>query len=143
MRNMSSLSQKWLHTVNEVQLTYHMLEKTNDPAMKKNLINYFLDLFKGKMFRQTMFAEFEKIVHEKLQSEEPLTSTQFSDIYYQLNQEYYGKDIVHDDEFRFEWTRIPHFYSSFYVYQYATGYAQPMQSQKESRKKAKPLLRII
>ncbi|MHC0037692.1 oligoendopeptidase F [Pseudoneobacillus sp. C159] len=110
-------------TVNEVLLMYHMLQKTNDPAMRKNLINYFLELFKGKMFRQTMFAEFEKIVHEKVQNEEPLTSTQFSDIYYKLNQEYYGSEIIQDEEIRYEWARIPHFYRSFYVYQYATGFA--------------------
>jgi oligoendopeptidase F len=110
-------------TVNEVLLMNHMLKQSNDPAMKRNLINYFLELFKGKMFRQTMFAEFEKMVHEKVQKEEPLTSTHFSDIYYQLNQEYYGNEMIHDHEIRFEWARIPHFYRSFYVYQYATGFA--------------------
>jgi oligoendopeptidase F len=109
-------------TVNEVILMYHLLKETGDPAKKRSLINYFLELFKGKIFRQTMFAEFEKIVHEKVQNDEPLTSSHFSEIYYQLNQDYYGNDIIHDNEIRYEWARIPHFYRSFYVYQYATGF---------------------
>ncbi|MFD2444739.1 oligoendopeptidase F [Bacillus sp. CGMCC 1.16607] len=125
-------------TVNEVLLMYHMLNKTNDPAMKKNLINYFLELFKGKMFRQTMFAEYEKVIHEKVQNEEPLTSTHFSDIYYKLNQEYYGNDIIHDEEIRFEWARIPHFYRSFYVYQYATGFAAAIAIGKRIMEEGNP-----
>jgi len=125
-------------TVNEVLLIHHLLRNTNDLDTKKHLLNYFMELFKSKMFRQTMFAEFEKIVHEKVQNEEPLTAQQFSDIYYQLNQEYYGPEMTHDDEIRYEWARIPHFYRSFYVYQYATGFAAAIAIAKRIMDEGKP-----
>ncbi|HYK73592.1 MAG TPA: oligoendopeptidase F [Pseudoneobacillus sp.] len=125
-------------TVNEVLLINHMLKKTNDPSKRKNLINYFMEIFKGKMFRQTMFAEYEKIVHEKVRNGEPLTSTHFNDIYYKLNQEYYGQDIIHDEQIKLEWARIPHFYRSFYVYQYATGFAAAIAIAKRILEEGEP-----
>ena len=80
-------------------------------------------MFKGTLFRQTMFAEFEKITHEMAWNKEPLTAEVLCDIYYKLNQKYFGEDIVIDKEIALEWARIPHFYTPFYVYQYATGYS--------------------
>ena len=90
---------------------------------KMYLINYFLEQFKGTLYRQTMFAEFEKITHEMAWNKEPLTAEVLCDIYYKLNQKYFGEDIVIDKEIALEWARIPHFYTPFYVYQYATGYS--------------------
>ena len=90
---------------------------------KMYLINYFLEQFKGTLYRQTMFAEFEKITHEMAWNKEPLTAEVLCDIYYKLNQKYFGEDIVIDKEIALEWARIPHFYTPFYVYQYATAYS--------------------
>lgn len=87
---------------------------------KMYLINYFLEQFKGTLYRQTMFAEFEKITHEMAAKKEPLTAEVLCDIYYKLNQQYFGEGIVIDKEIALEWARIPHFYTPFYVYQYTT-----------------------
>lgn len=108
-------------TVNEVLLADYMLKNSNDNKEKEYILNDFLELFKSTLFRQTMFAEFEKIVHEKEENNETLTEKVLSDIYYDLNKKYYGKDVISDEEIRYEWARIPHFYNSFYVYKYATG----------------------
>lgn len=101
----------------------YLLKHTEEKQEKIYLINYFLEQFKGTLYRQTMFAEFEKITHEKAQRKEPLTADVLDDIYYQLNQQYFGNGIVIDKEIALEWARIPHFYTPFYVYQYATGYS--------------------
>lgn len=108
-------------TVNEVLLADYMLKNSKDEKEKEYILNDFLDSFRGTLYRQTMFAEFEYIVHEKEENNETLTEKALSDIYYDLNKKYYGKDIVSDAEIRYEWARIPHFYNSFYVYKYATG----------------------
>lgn len=108
-------------TVNEVLLLRCLLAKTQDPAMKKYLLNYFLDMVRTTLHRQTMFAEFEAIAHAKAENGEPLTSENLSGIYLELNKQYYGDAIVHDEEIAHEWSRIPHFYTSFYVYKYSTG----------------------
>lgn len=110
-------------TCNEALLMEHLLAKTEDKQQKIYLINYFLEQFKGTLYRQTMFAEFEKITHEMAARKEPLTAEVLCDIYYKLNQEYFGEDIEIDKEIALEWARIPHFYTPFYVYQYATGYS--------------------
>ncbi|MBU8907950.1 oligoendopeptidase F [Desertibacillus haloalkaliphilus] len=110
-------------TVNEVLLIRHLLERTNDKQMKKYLLNHFIDSFKGTMFTQVMFAEFEKITHEKAEAKEPLNADVFHSIYERLFREYHGEELVIDDEVKFGWSRIPHFYRPFYVYKYATGYA--------------------
>lgn len=110
-------------TVNEALLMEHLLATTTDKEYKKYLINYFLEQFRGTLFRQTMFAEFELITHEMAEKGEPLTFDILSDIYMSLNKKYYGEDIILDEKIAWEWARIPHFYTAFYVYQYATGYS--------------------
>lgn len=109
-------------TCNEVLLIKHLLKTTDDKEFKKYLVNYFLEQFRGTFFRQTMFAEFEKIAHEMVQRGEPLTADNLSALYHKLNCDYFGDDIIVDEKIDIEWARIPHFYNSFYVYQYSTGY---------------------
>jgi len=110
-------------TVNETLLTKYMLANAPDEKQKMYLINHYLEEFRGTVFRQTMFAEFEKIIHEKVEGGEPLTTDALCEIYYQLNKDYYGPDMVVDEEIALEWARIPHFYNAFYVYKYATGFS--------------------
>ena len=110
-------------TCNEALLINYLMNNTSDKAKQAYLINYYLEQFRGTLFRQTMFAEFEMIVHEKAMNNESLTAAELNNIYYNLNKEYFGDDIVIDDEIALEWARIPHFYSPFYVYQYATGFS--------------------
>ncbi|MCD8379856.1 MAG: oligoendopeptidase F [Lachnospiraceae bacterium] len=108
-------------TCNEMLLTRYLLNTTTDPVMRSYVINHFLDSIKGTLYRQTMFAEFEMKAHKMAEEGQALTSKSLSDLYYGLNQLYFGPDMVSDDLIRYEWARIPHFYSPFYVYQYATG----------------------
>ena len=108
-------------TVNEVLLLKHLYKKTDDKNLKKYLLNYYMDMIRATMFRQTQFAEFEQIAHAKAEAGEPLTKENLNAVYYQLNKDYYGDGIIHDEEIAYEWARIPHFYTSFYVYKYATG----------------------
>lgn len=110
-------------TVNEALLIDYMLKTSNNKNQKAYLINYFLEQFRGTFFRQTMFAEFEKITHDLVEKEEALTVDVLCSIYHKLNEQYFGNDIVIDNYIDIEWARIPHFYDAFYVYQYATGYA--------------------
>lgn len=110
-------------TCNEALLINDLLNRTEDKQEKKYLLNHFLDKFKGTMYRQTMFAEFEKITHGVVQNGGVLTSQQLCDIYLNLNQKYFGEDMISDPEIAFEWERIPHFFRPFYVYQYATGFS--------------------
>ncbi len=108
-------------TVNELLLSYYLLEHSNNKNEKLNVINHMLELFKGTIFRQTMFAEFEKNMYEKREEKEVLTATFISDNYFELVKKYFGPNVVVDDLIMYEWERIPHFYSSFYVYKYATS----------------------
>lgn len=108
-------------TCNESLLIHDLLKKTEDRKTKAYLINHFLEQFKGTLYRQTMFAEFEKITHKMVENGETLTSHELCKIYYNLNREYFGEEMVLDEEIALEWARIPHFYTPFYVYQYATG----------------------
>lgn len=110
-------------TVNEVLLIHYLLEQENDEKMRKYLLNHFIDKFKGTLFTQVMFAEFEKITHEKAENGQPLNANVFSEIYESLFREYNGDCVVFDDEVKYGWSRIPHFYRPFYVYKYATGFA--------------------
>ena len=110
-------------TCNESLLIHHLLDKCTDKKERAYLINHFLDSFKGTIFRQTMFAEFEKITHEMSDKGEPLNAEKLCEIYLELNKLYFGPDMISDDEIKYEWARIPHFYSEFYVYQYATGFS--------------------
>ena len=108
-------------TVNEVLLLKYLLGKATDKKTKKYLLNYYMDMIRATLFRQTQFAEFEQIVHKKAEDGEPLTDENLCATYYDLNRKYYGDAIVHDKEIAYEWARIPHFYRSFYVYKYSTG----------------------
>jgi oligoendopeptidase F len=108
-------------TFNEELLTHHLLEKTTDPRMRAYLINRQLDDIRGTVYRQTMFAEFEKIIHEMEEAGEALTLDSFRAAYHGLLEAYFGPDFVLDPELDIECLRIPHFYSAFYVYKYATG----------------------
>lgn len=110
-------------TCNEALLMEHMLKVSKDKKEKAYLINHFLEQFKGTLYRQTMFAEFEMITHKMVEEGEGLTADILCEIYHNLNVKYFGDDIVIDSEIDMEWARIPHFYNPFYVYQYATGYS--------------------
>jgi len=110
-------------TVNECLVMNDLLAKTEDKKQKMYLLNHYLEEFRGTVFRQTMFAEFEKIVHERIGQGNPMTAESLSKIYYELNQKYFGPDVAVDPEIALEWARIPHFYRPFYVYKYATGFS--------------------
>ena len=109
-------------TVNEILLCEYLLENAKDDKERMSVLNRYLEEFRGTVFRQTMFAEFEKIIHEKAEHGEPLTAQNFSDIYLKLNHDYFGKNMIFDPQIALEWSRIPHFYNCFYVYKYATGF---------------------
>lgn len=110
-------------TCNEALLIHHMMKNAQDDKEKAYLLNYFLDQFKGTVYRQTMFAEFEMLAHEKAEKGEGITAQLLEDVYYELNKKYFGDGMVSDPEIAMEWARIPHFYTPFYVYQYATGFS--------------------
>ncbi|UOQ86508.1 oligoendopeptidase F [Gracilibacillus salinarum] len=110
-------------TCNEALLNNYLVEKTNDKKEKLFLLNHFLEGFRGTVFRQTMFAEFEHQIHVAAQEGEALTADKLTEMYYDLNKLYFGDDLIIDEEIGLEWARIPHFYYNYYVYQYATGYA--------------------
>ena len=108
-------------TVNEVLLMKYLYANTDDKNLKKYMLSYYMDMIRATLFRQTQFAEFEQIAHAKAENGEPLTKENLCETYYNLNKQYYGEGIEHDEEISYEWARIPHFYRSFYVYKYATG----------------------
>jgi oligoendopeptidase F len=110
-------------TVNEVLLINYLLNNETNPEIRKSLLNHFIDQFKGTFFTQVMFAEFEKKTHEMVEKGLPLNVDVFNQIYETLFREYNGEEIVFDEEVKFGWARIPHFYRPFYVYKYATGFA--------------------
>ncbi len=118
-------------TCNEALLMEYLLERTTDKHQRAYLINYFLEQFRTTLFRQTMFAEFEMKTHAMAEAGEPLTAEKLSNLYYDLNVQYFGKDIIVDDEIAIEWARIPHFYMNFYVYQYATSFAASISLYKK------------
>ena len=108
-------------TVNEVLLLKYLLHTTEDKKLKKYLLNYFMDMIRTTLFRQTQFACFEQEAHAMAERGEPLNKDNLSALYYSLNKKYYGDALTHDKQIAIEWARIPHFYRSFYVYKYATG----------------------
>jgi oligoendopeptidase F len=110
-------------TCNEALLNDHMLKTLDDEKQKLYLLNHFLEGFRGTVFRQTMFAEFEHEIHKRAQDGEALTADYLTNMYYELNKKYFGEDVVSDEAIGLEWARIPHFYYNYYVYQYATGYS--------------------
>jgi oligoendopeptidase F len=110
-------------TCNEALLMEYLLSVTEDKKKRSYLLNYFLEQFRTTLYRQTMFAEFELEVNRMDERGEAITAEACNALYYRLNQEYFGPDVVVDREIGLEWARIPHFYYDYYVYQYATGYA--------------------
>ncbi|WP_167629966.1 oligoendopeptidase F [Listeria valentina] len=110
-------------TTNENLLTDYLLKKYEDPKVRAYLLNHYLDGFKGTVFRQTQFAEFEHLIHQADQNGEALTAEFLTEQYFKINKNYYGDSVQYDPEIGYEWSRIPHFYMNYYVYQYATGFS--------------------
>lgn len=110
-------------TVNEVLLNEYLTQNAKNKEEKMYYIVDMLDTIKSTIYRQVQFAEFEMLMHDKEESKIPLTAEEFNKTYYELNKAYYGDNIISDEEIKYEWARIPHFYDSFYVYKYATGLA--------------------
>jgi oligoendopeptidase F len=127
-------------TCNESLLMDYLLKNTTDKTEKLYILNHYMESFRGTIFRQTMFAEFEKVIHEKAEAGFALTSELLCKIYHDLNTLYYGPDVVIDEHIDIEWARIPHFYSSFYVYKYATGFSAATALSKEILEKGAPAL---
>jgi oligoendopeptidase F len=108
-------------TCNEELLFDHLMKTIDDEKQKIYLLNHWLDGFRGTVFRQTMFAEFEHLIHQMDQNGEAITAESLTEVYYNLNKQYFGEAMTVDEEIGLEWTRIPHFYYNYYVYQYSTG----------------------
>ncbi|QJA10058.1 oligoendopeptidase F [Romboutsia sp. CE17] len=125
-------------TLNELLLINYLLDNSSSREETIYLLNYYLEQFRTTVYRQTMFAEFEKITHEKVEGKEPLTAKEFTDIYYGLNEKYYGKSCNVDRQIGLEWARIPHFYSNFYVYKYATGFSAASALSQQILKEGEP-----
>lgn len=125
-------------TTNEALLNDYLIKTIDDPKKKIYLLNHWLEGFRGTVFRQTMFAEFEHLIHEMDQNGEPLTAEKLTDEYYQLNKKYFGDDMVVDEEIGLEWARIPHFYYNYYVYQYATGLSAATALSKQILEEGQP-----
>lgn len=125
-------------TVNEAILMQYLLENTPDRNKKAYLLNHYLEEFRGTVFRQVMFAEFEKIIHERVEQGEALTEQGLSSIYHDLNEKYFGCEVHIDNDIDMEWARIPHFYRSFYVYKYATGFSAAVSLSSQILKEDKP-----
>lgn len=125
-------------TCNEALLMQHLLSKTTEPKRRAYLINHFLEQFRGTLYRQTMFAEFELWCSEQTRKGQPLTAEALNEKYAELNRLYYGEDIEPDPEIALEWARIPHFYYNFYVYQYATGFTSAIALSQRILKEGRP-----
>ncbi len=109
--------------------------------MRLAIVNYSLEQFRTTLFRQTMFAEFEKLAHERAESGEALTAEALSDIHYNLNVKYHGPDVTVDPEIAIEWARIPHFYRNFYVYKYSTGMAAAIALSRQILAEGEPAVK--
>ena len=118
-------------TTNEALLGEYLLNHLEDKKQRLYVLNHLLEGFRGTVFRQTMFAEFEHLIHVKAQEGEALTPEFMTNLYYDLNKKYFGDGMVVDKEIGLEWTRIPHFYYNYYVYQYATGYSAAQALSKQ------------
>lgn len=125
-------------TLNETLLMHHLLNTTEDPKERLYIINHYLESFRTTVFRQTMFAEFERIIHHNAESGQALTPDVLCEVYRELNAKYYGPEMVNDDEIANEWMRIPHFYRSFYVFQYATGFSAATSLAKQILEEGEP-----
>ncbi|MGB8955494.1 MAG: oligoendopeptidase F [Tumebacillaceae bacterium] len=124
--------------LNENLLLQKLLEETTDKKQRMALLNHSLDQFRSTFFRQTMFAEFEKTAHAMAEEGQPLTADSMSDVYGGLNEKFYGPELVVDDLLKGEWARIPHFYNSFYVYKYATGFCAALALAHQIRTEGEP-----
>lgn len=125
-------------TSNEALLNDHLLKTIDDEQKRVYLLNHWLEGFRGTVFRQTMFAEFEHLIHQLDQNGEALTADKLTEVYYDLNKKYFGEDIVVDEQIGLEWARIPHFYYNYYVYQYATGFSAATALSKQILEEGKP-----
>lgn len=125
-------------TTNEALLMDYLLKKTTDKKEKLYLLNHYLEQIRTTVYRQAMFAEFEKVVHARAEKGEALTPDSLSALWHQLNVKYYGPEMVVDPEIDIEWARIPHFYSAFYVFKYATGYAAATSLSKQILEQGQP-----
>ena len=128
-------------TVNENLLIEQLLQKEQDPAMRMYLLNQYLENFKGTVYRQTMFAEFEREAHAMAERGEALNPAALNALYKRLVGEYFGPELVMDDEVQYEWARIPHFYRPFYVYKYATGYSTAVALSEAILREGEPAVR--
>ncbi len=128
-------------TCNEALLMQSLLKETTDKKVRAYLINYFLEQFRTTLYRQTMFAEFEMLINQASERGEALTSEMLNKLYHELNVQYYGPDVVVDQEIDFEWERIPHFYYNFYVFQYATGFSAAMALSERILKEGEPAVK--
>lgn len=125
-------------TCNEVLLLKYLLKTETDVKTRKYLLQYYLDMLRTTMYRQSMFAEFEQISHDLVEKGQPLTADVMCQKYLELNKMYYGDAVVHNDEIKYEWARIPHFYRAFYVYKYATGIISAVCIAEKILKEGKP-----
>ncbi|MDE8564614.1 oligoendopeptidase F [Anoxybacillus rupiensis] len=125
-------------TCNEALLNDYLLKTIEEEDKRLYLLNHYLEGFRGTVFRQTMFAEFEHMVHVKAQQGEALTAESLTSMYYELNKKYFGSDVVVDEEIGLEWARIPHFYYNYYVYQYATGFSAATALSKQILEEGEP-----
>jgi len=128
-------------TCNESLLMQYLLKNTSDKLGRAYLINYFLEQFRTTLYRQTMFAEFELKINEIVESGQSLTADMLSEIYADLNKLYFGDDVVIDENIAMEWSRIPHFYYNFYVYQYATGFSSAIALSRRILKEGEPAVK--
>lgn len=125
-------------TCNEALLNDYLLKTIDDEKKKLYLLNHYLETFRGTVFRQTMFAEFENMIHQMAQNGEALTAKVLTEKYYELNKMYFGDGVVIDEEIGLEWARIPHFYYNYYVYQYATGFSAATALSKQILEEGAP-----
>ena len=131
-------------TTNELLLLDHLLKQASDPKIKAYLLNHLADQFRGTVYRQTMFAEFERDIHALSEAGNPLTADLLCERYYNLNALYHGEAVQGDERIRYEWSRIPHFYYDFYVYKYATGFsAAAALSRKILAGEIEPYMRFL
>ncbi|TPG67826.1 oligoendopeptidase F [Brevibacillus laterosporus] len=125
-------------TLNEALLMQHMLAQTTEKEKRMYLLNYYLEQFRATVFRQTMFAEFEKMIHATIEEGQALTVDSLSSMYRELNVKYFGDSVVIDEDIDLEWARIPHFYNNFYVYKYATGFSAATSLSKQILEEGEP-----
>jgi len=127
-------------TTNEALLNDYLLKTVEDHGKKKYILNHYLEQFRGTIFRQTMFAEFERDIHQHVEAGGALTADYLCDHYLSLNKKYFGPDVEIDESIKYEWARIPHMYYNFYVYQYATGFSAAIALSDQILKEGKPAL---